>query len=398
MSAPRAAPEVSIRWLIAVGACAPFGFNVVAPLLPAVRADFGLPAGSMQALVSLYAFTMAFGQLFGGPLSDAYGRRKVIIAGLGLFVLASIGATFAPDWHALLAFRFLQGLGACMSLVVPRAAVRDRYAGPDAARAMALIMISLAITPALAPLVGGVLQTYIGWRAGFAACAAIGLVLFIGAILLHHETLPPEKRVRADPAAVLRTFARLSANARFMAYAFGFSLLNCSFIGFFVAGPVFLSAHHGFSAIGVALAMLAAYMGFAFGNQLAARQVRRAGVDRLMMLGLVFNGAGTAVLWGAAVFDVLGAILVCVAVQSFGTGLAFATGIAGATSVDLQRAGSASALAGAFQLGSGALYALVTGLIYNDTLVPMAASSLVIWVAAAVCIVPLWRRRLPITS
>lgn len=391
-----AAPVISIRWLIVAGACAPFGFNVVGPLLPFVRAEFGLPAGSMQALVSMYAFTMAFGQLFGGPLSDAYGRRRVIIAGLGLFTLASLGATFAPTWHALLAFRLLQGLGACMSLVVPRAAVRDRYAGPDAARAMALVMISLAVTPALAPLVGGILQTAYGWRAGFAACVVVGSVLFAGALRLHHETLPREKRVRAHPVAVLQGYAALMANARFMAYTLGFSLLNCSFIGFFVAGPIYLSAHHGFSAIGVALTMLAAYLGFAAGNQISARQVRRAGVDRLIMIGVVSNATGTALLCVAAALDLLFPILLGVAVQSFGTGLAFATGIAGATSVDLKRIGSASALTGAFQLGTGAVYALVTGLTYNDTLVPMAVSSLVLCLVAAGFVIPLWRRRAPL--
>ena len=380
-------------WLIVAGVAAPFGFNVIPALLPAIQAEFVLDPGHMQWMVSIYSFTLALGQLIAGPLSDAFGRRVILLAGLAIFVGASIGAALADSYSCLLACRFLQGLGGCVTLMIPRAAVRDRYAGPDAARAMAMVMISMSLTPAIAPLVGGMLQTWFGWRAGFFACAVLGAVLLVLGHRLHGETLPPASRVRARLGETLGNYAALFRAWRFCAYAFGFSLLNCSFIGFFVIGPGFLTRSFGMTPVGISLAMLAAYGGFAAGNFLAARHVRRAGVDRLLAFGLAFGCAGTLsllVLAGQAHWEW---ILAALALQSFGTGLAFATGIAGATAVYPERAGTAAALVGAIQLLTGALFAVLSGALDDGSLKPLAWSSLVLCAGAAACIWPLWRRR-----
>ncbi len=380
-------------WLIVAGVGAPFGFNVIPALLPAIQAEFALDPGRMQWMVSIYAFTMALGQLVAGPLSDAFGRRIILLAGLAIFVGASIGAALADSYSHLLACRFLQGLGGCVTLMIPRAAVRDRFAGPDAARAMAMIMISMSLTPAIAPLVGGLLQTWFGWRSGFYACAVVGGVLLVLGYRLHGETLPAASRVRARLGATLRSYAALFASWKFCAYAFGFSLLNCSFIGFFVIGPAFLTRSFGMTPIGISLAMLAAYGGFAAGNFLAARHVRRAGVDRLLAFGLAFGCAGTLLLIVATGRAGWEWVQAAIAVQSFGTGLAFAAGIAGATAVYPERAGTASALVGAVQLLTGALFAVVSGAIDDGSLKPLAWSSVVLCAGAAACIWPLWRRR-----
>jgi DHA1 family bicyclomycin/chloramphenicol resistance-like MFS transporter len=388
---------VSILWLIFAGVCAPFGFNVIPALLPAIQAEFVLDQSRMQWMVSFYALTMALGQLIGGPLSDAFGRRRIFLTGLAIFICASIGASLADSYPHLLAFRFMQGIGACAALVIPRAVVRDCYAGPDAARAMALIMLALAITPALAPLVGGLMQTYFGWRAGFVACALVGATIFTLALKMHGETLPPHKRVRAGFGGVLVNYAGLFRSWRFCAYAFAFSLLNCSFIGFFVIGPTYLTRAFGMTPMGVSFAMLAGYIGFAIGNMLAARHVRRAGVDRLLSYGLAFGLAGSLLLAVVAYRQpVAGWMLLAICIQSFGTGLSFPTGIAGATAVFPERAGTASAMTGAIQLGSGALFAVVSGAIDDGTLKPLAWSSLVLCAGAAVCVWPLWRRREPV--
>ncbi len=382
-----------MAWLIVAGVGAPFGFNVIPALLPAIQAEFALDPGRMQWMVSIYAFTMAIGQLIAGPLSDAFGRRIILLSGLAIFVCASVGAAFADSYSQLLISRFLQGLGGCVTLMIPRAAVRDRYGGPDAARAMAMIMISLSVTPAVAPLIGGILQTWLGWRAGFYACAVVGGVLLVLGHRLHGETLPPAKRVRVRLADTLRSYATLFAAWRFCAYAFGFSLLNCSFIGFMVVGPGFLTRSFGMTPVGISTAMLAAYGGFAAGNFLAARHIRRLGVDRLLAFGLAFGCTGTWLLIVLAGQTHWEWMLAAIGVQSFGTGLAFAAGIAGATAVYPERAGTASALVGAVQLLTGELFAVVSGALDDGSLKPLAWSSVVLCAGAAACIWPLWRRR-----
>ena len=385
-------------WLIFAGVGAPFGFNVIPALLPAIQSEFALEPGRMQWLISIYAFTMALGQLIAGPLSDAFGRRIILLGGLVIFSGASVGAALADSYSHLLAYRFLQGLGGCVTLMIPRAAVRDRFAGPDAARAMALIMISMSVTPAIAPLVGGMLQTWFGWRSGFYACAVVGVVLLVMGHRLHGETLPPASRASVRLGDTLRSYAALFGSWRFCAYAFGFSLLNCSFIGFFVIGPAFLTRAFGMTPVGIALAMLASYGGFAAGNFLAARHVRRAGVDRLLAFGLAFGSAGTLLLiamTGQAHWEWM---LAAIGIQSFGTGLAFAAGIVGATAVYPERAGTASALVGAVQLLTGALFAVISGALDDGSLKPLAWSSLMLCVGAAACIWPLWRRRAAVSA
>jgi DHA1 family bicyclomycin/chloramphenicol resistance-like MFS transporter len=244
--------------------------------------------------------------------------------------------------------------------------------------------------------VGGLLQTWSGWRAGFAACAVVGGCLFAVALRAHRETLAPARRVSIRPGYVLRSYAGLFLSWRFCAYALAYSSLNCTFIGFFVVGPSYLSQVFGMTPIGISLAMLATYLGFTAGNLLAVRHVKRAGIDRLLAWGLVFGFGGTLLLVAVASQPVLWWMLAAVAIQSFGTGLAFSTGIAGATSVDPARAGTASALTGAIQMVTAALIAVIAGALYDGTLVPFAWTSVALCACAGACIWPLWRRRAPV--
>ncbi len=389
---------IPIFWLIVAGACAPFGFNIIPALLPAIQTEFALDQGRMQWMVSFYALTMGLGQLVYGPLSDAYGRRRVLLLGLAIFTFASVGAALANSYTGLLAFRFLQGLGACAALVVPRAVVRDCLSGSEAARAMALVTIPISITPIIAPVAGGLLQTWSGWRAGFVACAVVGVCLFTVGLRAHRETLAPARRVSIRLGYVLRSYAGLFLSWRFCAYALAYSSLNCTFIGFFVIGPSYLSQAAGMTPIGISLAMLATYLGFTAGNFLAVRHVKRAGVDRLLAYGLAFSVGGTLMLLAVVAQAMVGWMLAAVAVQSFGTGLAFSTGIAGATAADPARAGTASALAGAIQMLTAASFAVVSGAVYDGSLAPFAWSSVALCACAGACIWPLWRRRAPVAG
>jgi DHA1 family bicyclomycin/chloramphenicol resistance-like MFS transporter len=204
--------------------------------------------------------------------------------------------------------------------------------------------------------------------------------------------------VSINPLHVLRGYAGLFTSWRFCAYSLSFSLLNCAFIGFFVIGPGHLTHAFGMTPIGVALAMLFAYLGFAAGNLLAVRHVRRAGVDRLLAYGVAFGTGGTLMLVAAVSLPGVWWMLVAVAIQSFGTGLAFSTGIAGATSVDPARGGTASALTGAIQMITAALFAILSGWTYDGTLGPLAWSGIALCAGAAVCIWPLWQRRTPVSA
>ena len=394
-SGPNLRP-VSIVWLMFAGVCAPFGYNVIATLLPAIRVEFSLDQSRMQWMVSIFSFTLALGQLISGPLADMFGRRRIFLVGVLIFTLGSLGAACAADFTQLLAYRVVQGLGACVTLVIPRAVVRDRYSGADAAHAMALITISFSVTPAVAPVVGGVLQAWFGWRAGFVGCAVIGALLLAFAYRLHGETHAADRRVRVSLPGMLTGYGNLLRSWRFCAYALSFSLLNCCFIGFFVIGPGFLTHAYGMTPVAAATAMLAPYVGFAAGNLMAAGFVRRAGVERILAAGLAFTLTGTLTLMAGADSQILAWLLGALFMQSLGIGLTFPVGIAGATSVFPERAGTASALVGAVQMLCGALFAIVAGIIDDGSLRPLARADLLLCLISAACIWPLYRRRGPI--
>ena len=386
-------PAVGIVWLIVAGTAAPFAFNVIAALLPAVQAQFGLGEAQLQWMVSIYAFTLGAAQLVVGPLADAWGRRRILLGGLVVFALAGLGAALASSYAQLLACRVLQGIGGCAALVVPRTAVRDTHQGLEAARAMALIMISLAVTPAVSPLVGGLLLAAWNWRAGFFACALLGAGLFVAALRLHGETLPPERRVPLRAGTVLAGYVQVSGSMRFWAYSLSFSFSNSCFIGFLVVGPSYLTRTFGLTPIGVALAMLAGYLGFGLGNMLTARTVRRFGVERILWTGIAIGCAGTLILLVAAPLRSLAPLLTAIAVQSVGIGLAFPAGIAGATGVFPERAGTASALVGATQLVTGALFALIAGALADGSLMPLAWSCAGVSLLALAWALPVWPTR-----
>ena len=380
-------------WLIFAGTCAPFGYNVVAALLPAIRVEFDIDQSRMQWMVSVYSLTLALGQLIGGPLADMFGRRRIFLVGVLVFTLGSVGAALAADFTQLLACRVVQGLGACVTLVIPRAVVRDRYTGADAAHAMALIMISLSVTPAVAPLVGGAMLAWFGWRAGFLSCAVVGALLVAFAFRLHGETHASDKRVAISLSGMLTGYGTVLRSWRFCAYALSFSLLNCCFIGFFLIGPGMLTRSYGMTPVMVSVAMLAPYLGFGAGNLLAAGYVRRAGVDRILALGLASTLAGTLVLAAGAGHPALWWLLGGLFAQSLGIGLTFPVGIAGATAVFPQRAGTASALVGAVQMLCGAAFAILAGFIDDGSVRPLAWAGLALCAVSAVCIWPLYRRR-----
>ena len=181
----------------------PFAIDMYLPALPAIGRALGADPHAMQ--VSLMAFFIAVGagQLVAGPLSDMFGRRRPMVAGLVLFMLASIGCAFAPNVGVLVALRFVQGLGACACMVTPRAVVRDLYTGPEAARMMSLLLMVYSVSPILAPLAGSLVAESLGWRAVFVAVAAVGLagLAMLLACLLYTSPSPRDLSTSRMPSS-----------------------------------------------------------------------------------------------------------------------------------------------------------------------------------------------------
>jgi len=302
-SLPRRA--VVLGLLIAVGA---FAIDMYIPGFAAISKDLRAGPGIVQLSMTSYFAALALGQLFYGPMSDAFGRRPPIFAGLGLFAVASAAAAFAPSIDTLIAARFVQGLGAAATAVIPMAVIRDQHTGPDAARLLSLAMLSLSVSPILAPAFGGVLVQFTSWRLIFGVLVVIsGLAAIMTARMLP-ETLPRSRRVSTGPARMLVTYAGLVGNRKFIVPILIAGCAQSVLFTFISGSPfVFVTLHHLSPILYGSLFALHAIALIGI-SQFNAPMMRRLGVPRLIggaSLALaaasvtlaVLVAAGMAALW-----------------------------------------------------------------------------------------------------
>lgn len=209
----------------------PFSIDTIFPAFPAMEAQLAVDKLAMQQVISVYLLTYALMSLVHGPLSDTFGRRKVILAGLGVFLVASIGCALSRDMTTLLAFRALQGFSAGVGFIVGRAVIRDVLHGDDAQRLMSQVSMIFGIAPAIAPIIGGWILGWSAWPVIFWFLAAFSLLLLITVGTWLPETHPPENRVRVSPRHLLRDYFAIGLNPRFQRLALAGSL---SFGGLFL--------------------------------------------------------------------------------------------------------------------------------------------------------------------
>ena len=197
----------------------PFSIDTIFPAFPAIAAQFGADRLQMQQTISVYLLAYAAMSVVHGPLSDAIGRRRVILGGLVVFALASAGCALAPDLGTLLAFRALQGLSAGVGLIVGRAVIRDVLHGDDAQRLMAQVSMIFGIAPAIAPVIGGWMLAWTRWPMIFWFLVLFALALLVAVWLGLPETHPPAARLSLKPKPLLRDYAAIFVNARFQRLA-----------------------------------------------------------------------------------------------------------------------------------------------------------------------------------
>ena len=220
------ASNLPVSMLLVLGALTaipPLSFDMYLPALPDIASDFGVTESQVQLTLSSCLIGIALGQLFGGPISDAFGRRRPLVAGLAGYLAFCLGCALAPSLPALVGLRFLMGLFGGVAVVISRAIVRDRATGAEAARIFSLLMLVGGTAPVLAPVIGGILIGVTSWRGIFVVLAALGIAGLVSTLAVLPETLPPDRRRSGgirDTAAVIRRVAR---DRMFM----GFALDQC---------------------------------------------------------------------------------------------------------------------------------------------------------------------------
>ena len=219
-AAPRPAVPLGLAALLALlSMLSPFSIDTFFPSFRAMQAEFDISALSIQQTLTAYMLPYAVMSLVHGPLSDALGRRVVVLWGLALYSLASLACTFSSSFAALLAFRAMQGMTAGAGLTVGRAIVRDLYDGPAAQRLMSVVTLIFSIAPALAPVFGGWVHVAFGWRAVFFFLFALGLAVMLASWWGLPETLPPQRRSPLSLGPMVRTTGRILGTREFLMIA-----------------------------------------------------------------------------------------------------------------------------------------------------------------------------------
>jgi MFS transporter, DHA1 family, multidrug resistance protein len=346
------------------------------PGLPALARDFGTRESVIQLTLTACLIRLAAGQLLAGPVSDARGRRKPLLAGLAGYVVVSAGCALAPSAGVLIGLRLVQGLGGGASIVIARAVVRDLYVGTAAARFFALLILVTGAAPMIAPLLGGQVLRLTSWRGIFVILAVVVAALAAGTFLKLRETLPPERRRGGGLTATLESFRALLADRPFLGHALALSLAFAAMFTYVSSSPFVLQGRYGLSAQEFSLVFSVNALGLVAAGQLSARVVGRVGARRLLRAGLAANAAGgLALLAAVAVLDlglagVLPALFVVVA--SIGLVMPNATALALADQGDT--AGAASAMIGLLQFAVAGVVAPLVGLGGAGSAVPMAAA------------------------
>ena len=360
------------------------GTDLYVPALPEVSRSLDAPVASTQATLTMYFVGLACGQLLWGPLSDRFGRKPVLTAGLLTLLASSLAAACAGSVTAIAAARVGQGLGASSGALIGRTIVRDLYAHEQAARLLARMTVVFSVVPVAAPLSGALLLQAGSWPSIFVAIAVVCAVL-LAAVWRLEETAPAERR-SIHPARIAATFAAILADRRFVA---PFLVILCAQVGIlaWVSNSSFtLVRGLGVSVVAFGLMFAGVMLGQIGGAWSSSRLVLRLGIPRLLRVGtalMMASGVAAAALaWGGAGHWL--AVVAPFTLFLFGTAIIMPNAVAAALTPFPHAAGSATSLIGAIGFGSGALISTLLGAVFDGTARPMATLAAVAGIAAFV--------------
>ena len=365
-------PRTFILTTAAVVGLLPFAADMYLSSLPAIGDAFDSPVWVTQLTLTGFLLVLGLGQLVAGPITDALGRRRPLLLGLGLFTAGSLLAALAPSMAVLVAGRLLQGVGGALAVVIANSSVRDRTSGDAATRLYAVLMTVAGLAPVIAPTAGGVLEQIVGWRSVFIALAVLGALVTVGAAAFLPESLQQPSRTPFAPSGLASLYAGLLRTRGFAAPLAALSALFMMLFAYIGGASYVYQDHYGLDPAAFGLVFGATGLAFLLGAVIAHRVAGSMPAMRQALVGsaVALGGGAAAVLATAAgaplVFVVLG-----LAVGLLGLGIAEPPLMSRCMSAVESSSGAAAALVGASQYALGAAATVVAGV--------LAASSPVLW-------------------
>ena len=389
-------PEASTLWhgprwalsvlLALLGMIGPFAIDTYLPVFPAIAQGLDATPAQMQQTLSVYLFGFAFMALFHGSMSDSWGRRPVILWGLGIFTLASIGCALSQSIGQLIFFRALQGLAAGGGIVVSRAVIRDIYPPAQAQQVMSQVIIFFGIAPAIAPMFGGWLTVHLSWHSVFWFLVLIGAVLWLAIWRLLPESLHPSLRQPMHTTHLLRAYWRLASDPRFMLLALASGVpFNAMFL-YVLAAPAFLGEHLHLAPTEFFWFFVLNIAGIMGGSWLSGRLAGRIAPKRQIRHGFVIMLAMVVINWVANMLFTAHVSWALLPICLFSFGWALMMPVVTLLVLDLvpERRGMASSLQAFIgSMANGIVAGVIAPLVMHSTALLALASLLMMLVGLA---------------
>ena len=356
LSPQPAVTRITLLLLVAMTGVAPIALYIFVPALPVLVSIFDSDIGIAQMTVSLFMVGLAVSQLVMGPLSDRFGRRPVLLAGLSLMVVASLGCIVAQTLPQLIALRFLQALGGATGMVISRAIIRDLYPRDRVGAMISIVIAVMMIAQMLSPLAGGLLETAFGWRSIFYVVTAGAVVTTLAIAVALPETRRFEERVAS--AGFRTDVSHLLHSRAFIGYVLCQVLASSIIFTFAGGGPYVVVTQMGRSSAEYGAWFATSGLAYLTGNLFCARFAPRHTIEKLIWFGLAlqFTGALLNLVWGlAGLNQVPSWLFITHMLITFANAFVMSNSAAGAISVRSEAAGTASGAMGFLQMGFGSL-------------------------------------------
>jgi len=374
---PSPSPLTTIpRWLILMGlltALGPLAIDMYLPAFPAIVQGLDTSQGQVERTLASYLFGLAIAQLFYGPFADRYGRKKPLILGLVIFIVASVACAYTNDIEHLTFWRIAQAFGGASGMVIPRAVIRDNFDTRDASKALSLLILVMGVTPILAPILGAQVLIFGSWRGIFAIMAACGGALLIGVVWTMRETLDPSRVIPLGMKTIARNYAGLLCHKRFMCYTLAGGFGSAGMFAYIAGSPRVFIDVYGIDPryFGVLFGLNAAALILA--SQISARMLNRHSLEALLKIAQRTLAIMTLVALALTVTGTISLLLLMLCLIGFMASQGFVNPNAAALALREQgnRLGVASALMGTLQMLCGATSGLAVSAWQSDTPLPL---------------------------
>lgn len=364
---------LTILILGTLSAISPFSIDMYLPGFPAIARDLNTTVANVQLSLSSFFVGISIGQLLYGPLLDRYGRKKPLYFGLSLYLVSSVGCTFANSVEALIIFRFLQALGGCVGMVAARAMIRDLFPVTEIAKVFSLLMLVIGVSPLLAPTIGGYVTASFGWHYVFIILTAMSALILAAVHFALPESREPDKTISLKPKPILKSFYTVLKHPQFYTYTLTGSIAASGLYAYIAGSPyIFMEIfkvteqQYGWIFAFIAVGIIGA-------SQLNTILLRRFLSENIIVGALICQAiTGSILLLGAYYgFTGLKSTIFLIFIFLCCQGFSFPNSSALALTPFSRNAGSASALMGSIQMALGAFASIMVSILSNHTALPM---------------------------